>query len=281
MAISNLDELLAAMTSGAYRLPFNRSSTSNAVVGHEMSLWRGTGFPAQGAVPAAAAICNAATTGAYPLAARAGGQNRIISKVTASMATLGHQLRVEDRLMHMGGLNGTLTTAQNALVDLFANLANSNLDQRKGAADFSEVEWYLEWYTATGATASTPTAQVTFHDGTTGSVNVNVLGSVALPATVAASRRYKLVPTNGKYIRSVETVTLSASTASAGSFGVTAVRNLATCTFLAPAANVPYDYDVWALNSPQIFDNACVTFSQITNTTNTGLLTGSLIQGVN
>lgn len=279
MAVSNMDELYAAMRGGKYNLPINRASLSNAVAGHEMSLWRGTGFPAQGAVPAAAAICNAALTGALPLAARAGSQNRVITQAIAAMATVGHVLRVEDRLAHMGGLSGIVTTAQNALVDLHANLAASNLAQRIGASDYSEVEWYLEWYTATGASVSTPTAQCTFHDGTTGSVNVSVLGATALPATVAASRRYKLTPTNGKYIRSVDTVTLSATTGTAGSFGVTAVRNLADIA--AIIANVPVPVDVWGLNAPEIFDNACVTLAMITNTTTTGVVTGYLKQGVN
>jgi len=197
------------------------------------------------------------------------------------MALVGHSLLIEDRIGHMGGLNGTLTTAQTVNLSPHANLLVDNVAERIGAADYSELEWYLEWYTATGASASTPTAQVTYHDGTTGSVNVNILGSVALPATVAASRRYKLTPTNGKYIRSVESVTLSATTGTAGSFGVTCVRNKAICAYLSPAANIPFPFDVWALNSPEIYDNSCIAFSVVTNTTTTGAITGQIIQAVN
>lgn len=279
MAIIDLNTLLAGMASGAYRLPFSRASISSTAVGQEASLWRGTGFPAQGAIPAEAAICDSSTTGALPLAARTGTQDRIISGLSLQGAAVGHTYLIEDRLGHMGGLSGTLTTAQTVGLDLVANLSMANLSERIGAADFSEVEWYLEWYTATGATASTPTAQVTFHDGTTGSVNIWILGGTALPASVAASRRYKLVPTNGKFIRSVETVTLSASTGTTGNFGVTAVRRL--CEVEALVANALQVRDWSTLTAPQIFDDACVTFSQLCITTTTGALQGAIRQAVN
>jgi hypothetical protein len=278
MAFTDLGSLLAGMASGAYRLPLTRNSLSTMVAGHEASLWRGVGFPAQAAVPAAAAICNDALLGALPLSARSGGQQRIISGISLLGAAVGHTYLVEDRLGHMGGLNGTLLTAQTVNLNIHSNIGTNNLAERVGAADYSEIEWYLEWYTATGATASTPTAQVTYHDGTTGSVNVWVLGATALPASVAASRRYRLVPTNGKFIRSVETVTLSASTATAGSFGVTAVRRL--CEVEVVVANVLQVRDWSILTAPKIADNACVTLGQVSVGTTTGAMQGAIKQAV-
>lgn len=279
MAFSSLGDLVAGMSAGAYRLPLTRVSLSSAVAGSEHSLWRGTGFPAQGAVPAAAAICNNTTVGALPLAPRSGGQERILSQLAIQMAAVGHTLLVEDRLGHMGGLNGSLTTAQTVNLDIHTNIATNNLAERVGQANYSEIEWYLEWYTVTGATVSTPTAQVTFDDGTTGSVNIWVLGATALPSSVAASRRYKLAPTNGKFIRSVQTVTLSASTGTAGSFGVTAVRRLAE--FECTVANALQVLDWSILAAPKIADQACVTLSQMCITTTTGATQGSIKQAVN
>jgi hypothetical protein len=278
MAFNSLDDLIKGMASKGYRLPLTRASLAGAVAGLEMSLWRGTGFPTQGAIPAAAAICSNATVGALPLAARTGTEQRIVSQLSLQGAVVGHTILIEDRLAHMGGLNGTLTTAQTVGINLHTNLATSNLAARIGNADYSEVEWYLEWYTATGATVSTPTAQVTFHDGTTGSVNIWALGATALPASVGASRRYKIVPLNGKYIRSVETVTLSASTATAGSFGVTAVRHL--CAHEVTAANQLQVRGWDMLTAPLVEDNACVTMAQTCITTNTGATYGRIIQAV-
>ncbi len=278
MAFADLGSLLAGMASGAYRLPFNRNSTSSMIIGSEASLWRGTGFPAQGAVPGAAAICNASTTGALPLAPRTGAQERIISSVAFMGGAVGHTFLIEDRLGHMGGLSGTVTTAQTVALDIHANIATNNLAERVGASDYSEIEWYLEWYTATGSTAATPTASVTFNDGTTGTVNAWVLGATALPASVAASRRYKLATTNGKYIRSVESVTLSATTGTAGSFGVTAVRRLTQLETVV--ANVLQVRDWSTLTAPRIVDNACVTRGQVCNATSTGVSQGTIVQAV-
>ena len=278
MAFADLGSLLAGMASGAYRLPFNRNSISSMIIGSEASLWRGTGFPAQGAVPGAAAICNASTTGALPLAPRTGAQERIISSVAFMGGAVGHTFLIEDRLGHMGGLSGTVTTAQTVALDIHANIATNNLAARIGAADYSEIEWYLEWYTATGSTAVTPTASVTYNDGTTGTVNVWVLGATALPTSVAAARRYKLAPTNGKYIRSVESVTLSATTGTAGSFGVTAVKRLTQMETVV--ASVLQVRDWSTLTAPRIVDNACVTLGQVCNTVTTGVSQGAIVQAV-
>ena len=278
MAFASLDDLLAGMASGGYSVPVSRASLATQVVGHETSLWRGTGFPAQGAIPGAAAICSDATVGAFPLAARGGAQERIVSGLSLQGGSAGNTFLLEDRLGHMGGLSGTVTTAQTVDLDIHTNIGVSNLAARVGNANYSEIEWYLEWYTATGATIATPTATVTFNDGSTGTVNAWVLGATALPASVAASRRYKLAPTNGLFIRSVQTVTLSVSTGTAGSFGVTAVRRL--CAFDATSANVLQTRDWADLAAPKVADNACLTLAQICNATSTGALAGTLRQAV-
>lgn len=281
MAISTLDELLAAMRGGAYTLLVNKASLGSQILGIDASLWTAAGFPAAGVAPTTAAICNNALTGHFPLAARSGAQNRIISRSAQAMATLNSSLFIEDRLGHMGGLSGTSILAQTVGLDLHANLLVDNIAQRIGNANYSEVQWYLEWYTATGATVSTPTAQVTFNDASTGSVNISNLGSTALPATVGAARRYKLTPTNGKYIRSVDTVTLSASTGTIGNFGVTAVRPLVAMPFIGTAANNQIAYDVWGLNAPEIYDSSCVAFAINCGATSSGLLSGVIQQAVN
>jgi len=85
--------------------------------------------------------------------------------------------------MHMGGLSGTLTTPQTVGIDLSANLAASNLAARLGAANYSNVIWWLEWFTDTGATGVNCTVNVTYNDAV--SANLTVL---ALPATTRAKR---------------------------------------------------------------------------------------------
>jgi len=277
MAVENLDGLVKAMGQGKVTL-FTRSSVSTMVAGHLASLWRGTGFPATGAIPGAAAICTNALLGAFPLPARTALQDRVLVQAQLQQSAVGHTLILEDRLMHMGGLSGTLTTAQTVNINLHTNIANNNLAERIGSSDYSEVQWYLDWYAATGSTASTPTAQCTFHDGTTGNVNIYALGATALPASVAINRRYQLNPTNGKFIRSVESVTLSASTGTAGSFGVTAVRPRAMMTCVI--ANQMNVLDWSMLGAPKIFDESGFTLSQVCITTTSGTSNGNIIIGV-
>ena len=180
-------------------------------------------------------------------------------------------VEVHDRLMHMGGLNGTLTTAQAVNVDLSANLATSNLDARKGDSNYSDVQWWLEWYTATGASAVTATIAVTYNDGTTGSL------TASLTATRPASF---LLPLNGlipaagagKYIKAVTSVTLSATTGTAGSFGITATRPRITMPL--PLANKMEVFDWAQLGLPEIFNSSCLFPIVLTSTTSSGTIRG-------
>jgi hypothetical protein len=188
-------------------------------------------------------------------------------------------LEIHDRLMHMGGLNGTLLTAQTVNVDIDANLATDNLDARKGDANYSDIQWWLEWYTDTGATASNATVNVTYNDGTSGNLTVQAVGG-----TVRASRMFPLnalIPAAaaGKYIRDVNDVTLSASTGTAGNFGVTATRYRAA--LYQPVANARFTADWAGLGLPEIANSSSLFCIQVAGTTSTGSVraTGKIIHG--
>lgn len=256
-----------------------RASIATLVVGSDVSFWRGTGYPAQGAIPAAAAVCSAALAGAFPLAPRSGAQVRRLVELTVQAATASQMFYLEDRLAHMGGLSGVVATAQTIGIDLLTLAATNNLEARKGAADYSEVEWHMEWYTATGATIVTPVVAVTYDDGSTGNASVWVLGAAALPASVAASRRYLVLPAvAGRHIRGLVSVT-HPTTGTAGSYGFTAVRKLARITSPPMAfreEKVAFD----KASAPVIEDQACLTFSGTVTATASGVFTGGLVQDV-
>lgn len=256
-----------------------RANVASTIAGADVSFWRGTGYPAQGAVPAAAAVCNNTTVGAIPLAARTAAQVRRLVQLTVRAQTASQNFHVEDRLAHMGGLSGTVTTAQTVNIDLQTLAGTNNIAARKGASNFAEVEWFLEWYTATGATVATPVVAVTYDDGSTGNANIWNLGTTALPATVAASRRYKVMPAvAGRHIRGVVSITCP-TTGTAGSYGVTAVKKLARVTSDALAyreTKVVFDKNC----APVIQDEACLTFSGTMTATASGLLTGNITQDV-
>jgi len=271
MTISTRDQLIDALGNNSSRLVIDKASIASQAAGTFVSLWRATGQPGQGAIPAAAAVCDNTLTGAMGFTQQAAPATSYGAWANAVCSNSAMTLEIHDRLMHMGGLNGTLTTAQTVNLDVNANLASGNLDKRKGDSNFSDIQWWLEWYTATGSTAVTATVSVTYNDGTTGTL------SASLAATRPASF---MLPLNGlipaaaagKYIRDVDSVQLSATTGTAGSFGVTATRPRMTMPL--PSANKMEVFDWAALGLPEVANSSCLFPIVLTSTSPTGTVRG-------
>ena len=214
--------LAAAGSSGAgARLNFYKTSIT-AVASNWYSGWQEGGVPVAGATPSTWATCTSALQGAYNgMMVNASPATLRLLWGSVVQANVGQSKWIIDRLGHMGGMSGTVTTAQ-------STGANGNTAAWAGvrcASNYSDVEWYLEWYVATGSSGVNATCAVTYNDNSTGNATV-----IALPATVPAYRMYAIQPpagTTGKWIKSVDSVTLSGTTGTAGSFGVTALRRLA------------------------------------------------------
>ena len=271
MTISTRDQLIDALGNNSSRLVIDKASIASQAAGTFVSLWRATGQPGQGAIPAAAVVCDNTLTGAMGFTQQAAPATSYGAWANAVCSNSAMTLEIHDRLMHMGGLNGTLTTAQTVNLDVNANLASGNLDKRKGDSNFSDIQWWLEWYTATGSTAVTATVSVTYNDGTTGTL------SASLAATRPASFMLplnRLIPAAaaGKYIRDVDSVQLSATTGTAGSFGVTATRPRMTMPLLL--ANKMEVFDWAALGLPEVANSSCLFPIVLTSTTSTGTVRG-------
>ena len=270
MAISTLDGIVNALGNNSSRIVLDKASIASQGAGTFVSLWRATGQPGQGAIPGAAAACNNALTGAVGFTQQTLPATSYGAYFEAATGNASMTVEMHDRLAHMGGLNGTLTTAQTVGID-FSALSSDNMAERIGNANYSDIQWWLEWYTATGATAVTATVAVTYNDATTGTM------SVALAATRPASL---MIPLNGlipaagagKYIRAITTVTLSATTATAGSFGVTATRQ--RMAIGTPIANYKVTADWAALGLPEILNGSCLFPVVLTSTTSSGTVRG-------
>lgn len=265
MTITTRDQLIDALANNSSRVVWDKASIANAAAGQIFSLWRATGVPAQGAIPAAAAICTSALTGAIGFANQTAPVTSYYAWQTIATGNAATGVEVHDRLAHMGGLNGTLLTAQTVGVDLQTLGLGA---ARRGDANFSDVQWWLEWYTDTGATASNATVNVTFNDATTGNLAV-----IAVGGTVRASRMIPLVSNvAGKFIRGVNNVTLSASTGTAGNFGVTATRPRTAVNANTPNKVEQFD---WAqLGLPEIPNDSCLMKVMLCSTTSTGTVRG-------
>ena len=279
MAITTRDQLIDAMCNNSSRLVIDKASLSNAAAGQFHSLWRATGQPGQGAVPAAAARCTNALVGSLQFTQQVAPAKSYLAILEGLCSNNATTLEIHDRLMHMGGLNGTLATAQTADVDLNANLASDNLTERIGDSNFSDVTWWLEWYSDTGGTAVTATVNVTYNDGTSGNLTGISLAATRRASFMVPLNGYIPAADSGKYIRDVNTVTLSATTGAAGSFGVTATRYRAA--LYKPVASARFTADWACLGLPSIPNSACLMLIQLAGTTSTGAIraTGKIVHG--
>lgn len=271
MTITTLDGMFNALANNSSRLVIDKASIANATAGQFHSLWRATGQPGQGAIPTAAAVCNSALVGGFNFSQQSAPNTSYVGYLEAVCQNNAVTLEVHDRLMHMGGLNGTLTTAQAVNLDL-GGVTADNMANRIGDANYSDVQWWLEWYMDTGVTAVYATVAVTYSDGTTGN-----LTAVSLVATRRASFMQPLnglIPAaqSGKFIRGIVSVTLSATAGSAGNFGVTATRLRASLS--APIANIKWSADWAALPVSEVPNGSCLFLVQIAGATSTGTVRG-------
>ena len=267
--INTVDGIVAALANNSSRIVLDKASIANQTAGGFASLWRATGQPAQGAIPTAAAICNSVLLGAMGFTNQTAPAESYIGWLNANSSNAGTNLEIHDRLAHMGGLVLNVTTSQNANIDL-QTLAL--VAERRGDANYSDVQWWLEVYTDGGATASNATINVTYNDGTTGNLNV-----VAVGGTLRASRLIPLTPLiptaqQGKFIRGVNTMILSASTTVAGNVGFTATRPRTSVGL--NVANKTETFDWATLGLPEVPNDACLQALMVCITTSTGTLRG-------
>lgn len=239
-----------------------------AVASFDYSGWMMAGAPAAGVAPTTWAHPTQATTGAWcPKLVNGGTQTNRVLLIESTMANAGQNLRLVDRVGHMGGLSGTSVAAQTVGATLTTPAADGRC-----AADGSDVEWYLEWYSATGSTGINVTLAVTYDDDSTGNV------VVAIPANVPAYRLYPIRPAvAGRTIKAISTATNSATTGTAGNYGVTAVKEL--CSSSVPMANYTNKQDYAYLGMPKVGTNACVMGIFWAVTTSLGVCQGTIVIG--
>ncbi len=259
MAISSQDGLIAARTGKRQTFSFAKISTANMIAGGLCSLYRATSqIPTQPAIPTVAEVPTKALSFNF--------NNAIAPDSThldfmGGVCTVAGVVNLYDRTFHIGGLNGTVTTAQTVNSQTVLTFPTRNTTA-------FESEWFLEWYADTGATAVTANVAVTYTDATTGTI------AVSLAATMRIGRILPIIPASGKWIASVQTVTLSATTGTAGNFGVTCGDRISNASLYIPIANVGSSVEAVLSIIP---DNACLWQVQLCSATTSGDLRGELI----
>ena len=279
MAITTRDQLINAMANNSSRIFIDKPSISNTIAGQFHSLWRSNGQPGLGGTPGAAAIPTDTTLGAIKFTQQTGPSKSYLSILEGLCTNNSTTLELHDRIMHNGGLNGTLATPQNVVADVHANLPLFNIAERIGNADYSDLTWWIEWYIDTGSTAVTVTVNVTYNDGTTGNLTGISLGIIRRTSFMQPLNTFVPIDSTGKYICCVNSLTLSATTGGQGNFGITCTKHIAS--LYKPLANARFTSDWANLGLPLIPNQACLSLIQLAGATSTGAVraTGKIAHG--
>lgn len=260
MALTTRDGLIAASAAGP-SVAFQKSSLTGGV-GFFSSHFRNSGMPSSGAAAPATtgAALSRTTQGAMPIPAPS--NTSYISSFEASSSLPG-VLYLADRLVEFGGLSTIVTTAQTV----------SALALPTRATSATDVELWLEVYTAGGATASASvTASYTNQAGTSGKT-ATLVGGVPASGWVA-SRTYPMALAAGDTgVQSVQSLTIGTSSGTAGNVGLTLRRTLLTGCI--PANNTSFVQGYGETDLQKCPDDACLELLSLCASGSTGLILGN------
>ena len=260
-ALTDLSDIINRLTGGNSGTPEivnvytdNRAAGAAAVaqvIGRLTSLWQYHKMPGgEGAVPTASAIPVNDTAGAFFQTDPSGGRQKWLLGAIAASST-GGTLTVYDRLVHQGGLDGTVTTAQTT------NLPTTALTRYSGTnsvGNFIGVEIYAQ----IGTTATTFTVSYTNQAGTSGRTTKAV--SIGGTGLREAQRIIICALQDGDTgVRSIESVTLAASTTTAGNFGVFIGHPIISIPLVSAGLAVPRDLVTGLPSIQEILTDACLT----------------------
>lgn len=248
------------------RRPLLKSTVTSQAANGWTSLWRAAGDPPQAAIPGAAAIPTKSTTGAAINFANAGaGKTRYLAHADLTCSNASTVIAIVDRLAHMGGLVGNVTTVQTVGIDV------NSLKGTRCANDVSDVRWWLEIYTAIGTTATTGSiVYVSDTDGSTQTITGFAVGGAS--QLNAANRIFPVFPLAGHPIRSITSFQQVATTGTAGSYGFAATRILGIVG--TKAVNVGENRDWAQLPITALHNDTCIAFITQNGTTSSGNIFG-------
>lgn len=237
-ALADLSDILNRLSGGNSGTPqhvfsfldgrIQAAAATAPVANRWTSLWRyNQSDGANGAAPTTVAIPDRSTVGALPIANPGSGRQQWVLGIEPMLSQAG-TLLLYDRLLHQGNLSGTVTTAQTV---------GGTLTRYTGAESVGNQIW-LEIYTAIGATGTTVTASYTNQAGTSG--RTTRAASIGNTGWREGERMIPLMLQDGDTgVQSVESVTLAATTGTAGAFGVTIVHPFAAAGLIgAGYANI-------------------------------------------
>lgn len=265
MSITTYDGLVAGFASGQSFL-FSKASLANTAAADRISLFRATGIPTQPSTPTTTVntvTCAVTdTTGAINFGMSvATGQTAYIAKL-ALADSIVNSIFICDRLLHSGGYVAN-TTALNTITS-----ADLPTDRGLDLTNYTDIHWFIEVYSDLGATGGSLT--VVYDSPTLSSQSC----TVTVPNTCRAGKLLEIIPNLGYPIVRIRSTRFTTSTGTAGSFGITAVKEHGM--FPTNTANIGALYDFAQVGLHDVPANACIMFYVLCSTTSTGIVTGLL-----
>lgn len=268
--ISTYDGLISAFNTGTSYV-IAKASIATQGAGQFSSLWRGTGMPTQGGIPTATgSTCISTLTGSLGTVTVTTGLTCYLSNLSIN-GSIANSFYIYDRIMHCGGFSANATT-----LTTVTGLNISGITNRGIAVDYTNIEWWTEIYTDIGTTGGV----VTFtYDSPTSSTQTT---TVTLGGTSPAnqdSRAQRIIPNAGHPIVGIKSFRFTTATGTAGSWGITAARQLTQINMGQP--NIGVDKDFAGVGFPIVYNDSCIFFITLDSTTSTGVVDGllKLIQG--
>lgn len=263
-AFADLSEIINRMTGGNSGNPealftwidnrIDAAAANATVAGRWTSLWQyNSSIGGSGVIPTAADNPTNATRGSLMHANASGGREKWLLGNGVVCSAAG-ALMLYDRLLHCGDLSGIVTTAQTVGGSLTRNIAGHG------------NQIWVEIYAIVGATSRTITASYTNQDGVSGQTTKPVLfGGTGY----REPQRLIVLPLQDTDtgVQSVESVTISATTGTAGNFGVTIAKPIALGLIPGTGTGFWRDYLTGLPNLPKIADDSCLALAFMANST--------------
>lgn len=263
-AFNDLSDVINRMTGGNSGNPENiflwidnridAAAASATVAGKWTSLWRyNKSRGGSGAVPTTPVATDNTSRGGLMHTDASGGRDKWLLGQGAISSVPG-ALLLYDRLLHDGGLLGNTTSAQTVGGALTRNTGGEG------------NQIWVEIYTLIGTTATTITASYTNQAGVSGRTTKPV--AIGGTGNREGERMLPLPLQDGDTgVQSVQTVTLAATTATAGNFGITILKPIGIAIIAASGTGYWRDYVSGLPGLPKIDPGACLTAAILMNST--------------
>lgn len=278
MAIATLD---AAVAGARPPVMFAKNVSGTLVAGRPHSFWTIGGNPGAGAAAANTAggvVPTQATAGALSRGNPSGAEAHLLDLLGVSSAQPG-TLLLCDRLLHIQGNSGgtaideTLTTSQTINSTTLPSRCPTSATDDTPATTGHGIFIGVEVVTATGAGTPTLTLGYTNSAGTAGRTATNTDPTVA---SSIAGTFYRIGLQAGDVgVRSIQTYQQSATWTS-GQLNLVLYRVIKAIP--VPAAGIPTQVDWLSGGGPRIYDDSCLFFIFVPNTTTTTMISGVLTE---